>query len=148
VRPDLQPDRPTRVVAKRSRNLLGGILVLVVEDHPDARDLFRSMLECHGAIVTVAASVDEAKRILEVLRPHVIVTDIGLRQKPGTYLLDYVRESPSFALTPVIGVTGRHVPPTVKATFDAFIEKPADMDELCSTVLRLVNQQFSRKGAG
>jgi len=120
--------------------------VLVVEDHPDSRELFRSMLECHGAIVTAAASVDEAKRILEVLRPHVVITDIGLRQKPGTYLLDYVRESPRFALTPVIAVTGRHVPPSVKATFDAFVEKPADMDELCSTVLRLVHQRFSRKG--
>lgn len=116
---------------------LGGILVLVVEDDQDSRDLFRSMLECHGAIVTTAASVDEAKRALQVVRPHVIVTDIGLRQKPGTWLLDDVRASARFARTPVIAVTGRHVPPTVRAMFDGFLEKPVDMDDLCLTVLRL-----------
>jgi len=125
---------------RRARDLLGGILVLVVEDHEESRELFRSMLECHGAMVTTAASVDEAKRGLEVVQPNVIVTDIGLRPKPGTWLLEDVRRSPRFARTPVIAVTGRQVAPSVRTMFDGFLEKPVDMDDLCSTVHRLVRR--------
>ena len=118
------------------------MLVLVVEDHPDSRDLFRSMLECQGAIVTTVSSVDEAKRTLEVLHPHVIVTDIGLRPKPGTWLLEDVRRSPRFARVPVIAVTGRHVPPSLRAMFDGFLEKPVDMDDLASMLVRVVRKRL------
>ena len=36
------------------------------------------VLEYCGALVTAAASVEEARRILETLRPHVMLTDIGM----------------------------------------------------------------------
>ena len=127
-------------VAKRARGLLGGILVLVVEDHEDSRLLFGSMLEYQGAIVTTAASVDEALRTLQVILPQVIVTDIGLRPKPGTWLVEEMRRSTRFVPTPIIAVTGRHVPPSVREMFDGFFEKPVDLDDLCSTVLRLAER--------
>ena len=51
----VEPTLPYRgKIAHRAHSVLGGILVLVVEDHADSRELFRSMLECHGAIVTTA----------------------------------------------------------------------------------------------
>ena len=114
------------------------MLVLVVEDHPDSREVLRAMLECQGAIVTAVSSVDEAKRALEVVQPHAIVTDIGLRPKPGTWLLEDVRRSPRFARVPVIAVTGRHVPPSLRAMFDGFLDKPVDMDDLRAMLLRAV----------
>jgi CheY-like chemotaxis protein len=95
-----------------------------VEDHEDSRDLFRSMLECHGAIVITASSVDEAKRRIDVVRPRLIVTDIGLRPKPGTWLLEELRQIPRYAAIPFIAVTGRVVPPTMAAMFDGFLTKP------------------------
>ena len=117
--------------------------MLVVEDHEDSRDLFRSMLECHGAIVTTAASVDEAKRVIEVLRPRVIVTDIGLRQKPGTWLLEDLRRTPRYASIPVIAVTGREVPPSMVKMFDGFLKKPVDIDDLCALVLRFLDRRLA-----
>jgi CheY-like chemotaxis protein len=131
-------------VARRSRNMLGGATILVVEDHEDSRELFRAMLECHGAIVTSAASVDEAKRVLEIVRPHVILTDIGLRPKPGTWLREDLRQSTRFASIPVVAVTGREVPQSIVAMFDGFLRKPVDVDELCALMLRLL----SRRRAG
>ena len=128
-------------VARRSRDLLGGALILVVEDHEDSRELFRSMLECHGAIVATASSVDEAKRVIEVLRPRLIVTDIGLRPKPGTWLLEELRRTTRYAAIPIVAVTGREVPPTLAAMFDGFLKKPVDIDDLCSTVLRLLRRR-------
>ena len=99
------------------------------------------MLECHGAIVMTAASVDDAKRVIEVLRPRLIVTDIGLRQKPGTWFVDDLRRTSRYTSIPVVAVTGREVPPSMAAMFDGFLKKPVDIDELCATVLRLLRRQ-------
>jgi len=54
---------------------LAGVHVLVVEDTDDSREMLRIALEYCGALVTTAESVEKAKRILETLRPHVLVTD-------------------------------------------------------------------------
>jgi DNA-binding response OmpR family regulator len=129
--------------ARRARDLLGGALILVVEDHEDSRDLFRLVLERHGAIVTTAASVDEAKRVIDVLRPQIVITDIGLRPKPGTWLVEHLRRTSRYASIPVIAVTGWEVSPPVVAMFDGFLKKPVDMDELCAMVRRLLERRLA-----
>jgi YesN/AraC family two-component response regulator len=35
-------------------------------------------LEYYGALVTAAESAEKAKRILDTLRPHIVVTDIAM----------------------------------------------------------------------
>jgi CheY-like chemotaxis protein len=85
---------------------LAGIHVLVVEDTDDSRELFRMALEYCGALVTTAASAEEAKRILESLRPHVLVSDIGMPDDG----LELIREVKMVAQTkglqiPAIAVT-------------------------------------------
>jgi PleD family two-component response regulator len=55
---------------------LEGVHVLVVDDSDDSREILRIALEYCGALVTTAESAERAKRILENLRPHVLVTDI------------------------------------------------------------------------
>jgi CheY-like chemotaxis protein len=57
---------------------LAGVHVLVVEDTDDSREILRVALEYCGALVTTAASASAAKRRLENLRPHVLVSDIAM----------------------------------------------------------------------
>jgi CheY-like chemotaxis protein len=59
-------------------NDLSGVHVLVVEDTDDSREMLRVALEYCGALVTAAATAEEAKRILATLRPHVLVSDIAM----------------------------------------------------------------------
>ena len=59
-------------------DLLDGVHVLVVEDTADSRDMLRFALEYFGARVSTAASTAEAKRVLEMIRPHVMVSDIAM----------------------------------------------------------------------
>lgn len=101
------------------------------------------MLECHGAIVMTAASVDEAKRAITVVKPRLIVTDIGLRPQPGTWLLEELRRTPRYASIPFIAVTGREVPPTLAKMFNGFLKKPVDIDDLCGLAHRLLNRQIA-----
>jgi PleD family two-component response regulator len=49
---------------------LAGVDILVVEDTDDSREMLRMALEYCGALVTTAASAEEAKRILDSIRPR------------------------------------------------------------------------------
>jgi CheY-like chemotaxis protein len=50
----------------------------VREDTDDSREMLRVALEYCGALVTTAASAEEAKRVLATLRPHLLVSDIAM----------------------------------------------------------------------
>jgi two-component system uhpT operon response regulator UhpA len=79
-------DEPTNGVVRR---------VLIVEDHPVTQEglqaLFASAdhLECCGT----ATSVAEARHLLNVLEPDVIVLDLSLGDEDGEELLDDLDES-------------------------------------------------------
>jgi len=80
---------------------LAGVHVLVVEDTDDSREMLRLALEYCGALVTTAASAEEAKRVLETLRPHVLVSDISMPDD-GVHLIREVRA--------VAETNGLHIP--------------------------------------
>jgi len=87
-------------------NDLAGVHVLVVEDTDDSREMLRVALEYCGALVTTAASAEEAKRVLATLRPHVLVSDIAMPDDG----LELIREVKTVAATkglriPAIAIT-------------------------------------------
>ena len=118
---------------------LAGVHVLVVEDTDDSRELFRMALEYCGALVTTAASAEEAKRILENLRPHVLVSDIGMPDDG----VELIREVKTVAQT-----KGLHVPAIAITAyrdrreellaegFAELVEKPINPIALCEVVRR------------
>ena len=119
--------------------LLAGVHVLVVEDTDDSRELFRMALEYCGALVTTAASAEEAKRILENLRPHVLVSDIGMPDDG----LELIREVKAVAQTkglriPAIAITAYRDrrEELLAEGFVELVEKPLDPIALCEVVRR------------
>jgi CheY-like chemotaxis protein len=118
---------------------LAGVHVLVVEDTDDSRELFRMALEYCGALVTTAASADEAKRILENLRPHVLLTDIGMPDDG----LELIREVKTVAQRkglhiPAIAITAYRDrrEELLAEGFAELVEKPLDPLALCEVVRR------------
>jgi CheY-like chemotaxis protein len=118
---------------------LAGVHVLVVEDTDDSREMLRVALEYCGALVTTAASAEEAKRVLETLRPHVLVSDIAMPDDG----IELIREVLTVAQTkgfriPAIAVTahrGRRKELLAEG-FAELVEKPLDPIALCSTIRR------------
>jgi CheY-like chemotaxis protein len=123
---------------------LEGVHVLVVEDTDDSRELLRMALEYYGALVTTAASAEEAKRILDNLRPHVVVSDIGMPDDG----LELIREVKMVAQTkgldiPAIAITAyrnRREELLVEGFAD-LVEKPLDPIELCGVIHRHARRQ-------
>ena len=119
--------------------IFAGVHVLVVEDTDDSRELFRMALEYCGALVTTAASAEEAKRILENLRPHVLVSDIGMPDDG----LELIREVKTVAETkglriPAIAITAYRDrrEELLAEGFVELVEKPLDPIALCEVVRR------------
>jgi CheY-like chemotaxis protein len=118
---------------------LEGVHVLIVEDTDDSRELLRIVLEYCGALVTAAESAERARRILETLRPHVLVTDIAMPDD-GIRL---IREVKAIAQTkgidvPAIAVSayrGRREELLAEG-FVELVEKPLDPAGLCATIRR------------
>jgi CheY-like chemotaxis protein len=125
-------------------NDLSGVHVLVVEDTDDSREMLRVALEYCGALVTTAATAEEAKRILETLRPHVLVSDIAMPDDG----VELVREVKAVAETrgiriPAIAITayrGRREELLAEG-FVELVEKPLDPIALCGTIRRHVHLQ-------
>jgi CheY-like chemotaxis protein len=62
---------------------LDGVVILVVEDDPDSRDLVKRVLEGQGASVITALTGTEALRIVEKKPPDVLLSDIWLPELDG-----------------------------------------------------------------
>jgi CheY-like chemotaxis protein len=118
---------------------LAGVHVLVVEDTDDSREVLRVVLEYCGALVTTAESAEQAKRILETIRPHVLVTDIAMPDDG----LELIREVKAVAESkgihiPAIAITAYQDrrEELLAEGFAELLEKPLDPITLCGVVRR------------
>ncbi len=122
---------------------LSGVRVLVVEDHPDSRELLQTVLVGAGAEVSAAASVREAMETMEQLKPDVLVSDIEMEDEDGYTLIRRVRalgaerggQVRAAALTAYARSEDRAQ--ALRAGFQAQVTKPIDVNELVSVVANL-----------
>ncbi|MFO5491614.1 MAG: ATP-binding protein, partial [Cuspidothrix sp.] len=139
---------PTILALSPSYPSLAGVRVLIVDDEPDIRQLFRLTLEECGAEVTEAESVRET---LSIFRDHpggydVLISDIGLPEEDGYMLIRQIRELspeaggqiPAAALTAYTGEAEETA--ALAAGFQVHIAKPIEPDQLVSIVVSLVGK--------
>jgi CheY-like chemotaxis protein len=124
---------------------LDGLRVLLVDDEPEARELFAAALAEHGAAVTAVGSVSEALATLAAVRPHVLVSDIAMPGEDGHALIRQVRAltaegagMPSVALTAYGGP--EHRQQALAAGFQAHVVKTSAAAELALVVARLAGR--------
>ncbi|AKU98001.1 two-component hybrid sensor and regulator [Labilithrix luteola] len=120
---------------------LRGIRVLVVDDHPDARDVLKEALVSYGATVAVAGSAREAMTILPSFTPDVLVSDIGMPEEDGYALLQRVRQLPGpLAQVPAVAVTAyartEDAQRARRAGFYCHVPKPTKPEILADAVTR------------
>jgi signal transduction histidine kinase len=135
------------------RDQLDGVRVLVVEDDADSREAILAVLSQAGAVL---ASADNVRRALEHLSREpvdVVVSDIGMPHEDGFMLIRELRSrllpgaAPvgAIALTAFASVEDQHR--AFVAGYDAFLAKPADMNELVSVIGQLARRSAVRGDA-
>lgn len=125
-----------------ARSVNAGVRVLLVEDDPDARDVYTLLLGAGGASVVAVASVPEARRALANDAFDVLVSDIGLPDEDGYVLIAEVRSGhpsmPSIAIT-AFGSDHERTR-ALEAGFNVFLTKPIGAVALGAEVAALVRR--------
>jgi CheY-like chemotaxis protein len=118
---------------------LESVEVLLVDDDPDVRELFASILRRHGATVRTAASTRDALEALLDFTPRVLVADIVMPGEDGYSLIRQVRRThpkvPAVAVTAYARQEDRRR--AFDAGFDMHLPKPVGPDELVEAVADL-----------
>ena len=122
--------------------------ILVVDDDPDLVRALRLRLRANNYEVTTACDGYAAIASAQKERPTLIILDLGLPVGDGFVVLDRLQNSDALAGIPVIVLSARD-PQTdeeraLKAGAAAFLQKPADNDELLNVIkvsLGAVNPQ-------
>lgn len=105
--------------------------VLVVEDHPDSRELLAEFLEALGYEVDVAGHGLEAlERLRGAPLPAVMVLDLMMPVMSGWELMRYVREDPALRSLPVVVVSGAGDAQPLPEGILGAVPKPVDLDTL------------------
>ena len=115
--------------------------VLVVEDDPDLRYVFRVSLIVAGFRVREAADGYMALAALEDDMPDVIVLDLGLPRVSGFIVLDEIAARDDTAGLAVVVVTGLDVDERHNTTY---LRKPVEPQRLVHTV----RGELRRRGSG
>src|SRR5450830_90395 len=129
--------------APSARADLRGVRVLLVDDEADARELTERILRDNHAEVHSAGSVAQALQLLEQVRPHVLVSDIGMPDADGFDLLAHIRThaSPTPPACPALALTAFAQPQDRQRAlangFQAWVAKPLDPAELLAAVAQL-----------
>lgn len=118
----------------------------MVDDNADASELFKTILEYAGALVSVATSAEQALRFFDHVVPDVLVSDIAMPDRDGYWLIGQLRgrSAERGGAVPAIAVTAmpEHGPRQIlSAGFQVHLRKPVDPWELCRVVETLARQR-------
>ncbi len=112
--------------------------VLVIDDDPDIRRGLNVWLRANGYAVLLAADAVSALMVAVKEHPDLVILDIGLPGGDGFVVLERLQKQPALGGVPVIILTARGGAPNRQRSLQegayAFLEKPADNDELLRTI--------------
>jgi DNA-binding response OmpR family regulator len=122
------------------------LVVLVVEDDPQTRELYRTALREAGgyAVVAVEDGLD-ALRYLETESPAAVVLDLGLPRVPGGDVLGDMAARGLTDQVPVIVVTGSTPARLNERDFACVLRKPIAPDELVEAVRKCLASRPRRR---
>jgi DNA-binding response OmpR family regulator len=122
-----------------------GPVVLVVDDEPAIRFLYKVNLELDGYRVVEAGTLGEARMLLESEPVALVLLDLHIGLERGDTLLDEIRgREPRIAVVVVTGSCDVD-PGESGIDADAVLGKPFTIDELTSTVRVLAGGVVSRR---
>jgi two-component system cell cycle response regulator DivK len=126
------------------------LLVLLVDDYPDNRDIYVQFLTYSGMQVEEAENGHQALDKAFALHPDVIVMDLSLPGLDGWEATRRLKDDPRTRDIPVIALTGHalagHSKGALDAGCDAFITKPCLPERLLDEIRAILETARTRSG--
>ena len=126
--------------------MAGNKLVLVIDDEPDTRIFFTTLLEDAGYETDVAENGQQALDKVRNQPPDLITLDITMPETSGVRFYRDMKENDEYKGIPIVIITGisqdfeefistrRQVPPP-----EGFLSKPIDQQEFLGMVEKLLS---------
>jgi two-component system, cell cycle response regulator DivK len=117
--------------------------VLLVEDQPDNRIIYRTVLEHAGYAVVEAADGEEGVRRAREHSPHLILMDLSMPVLDGWGAIGRLKADPALATIPVCALSA-HVlfegdaEKARDAGFDCYLTKPLEPKQVLAEVERRI----------
>ncbi len=119
--------------------------VMIIEDEPDAADLFAEMMRLNGYRVLKTYSGAPAMALIAQEKPDLIILDIMMPGVSGLDVMRYLREQPQYSTIPVVVVSARATASDIEegmaAGASVYLTKPVSYTDLKNAVDGLVRQQ-------
>ena len=115
--------------------------VLVVEDDPDLRNLYRSVLRQAGYAVIDVEDGLAALRALELNRPAAVVLDLGLPVLGGRDLHREIKSHVHTRDIPVIVISGEDTSDLEPSEFACILRKPMNPDMLLTAIKECIRRR-------
>jgi CheY-like chemotaxis protein len=123
--------------------------VLLVDDYPDARDMYSEYLEYSGYDVIQAANGVEALQRAADDKPDIILMDLSLPVMDGWEATRRLKADDRTAGIPVVALTGHALAGisegAQQAGCDAFVTKPCLPEDLVKEIKRVLEGATTRK---
>jgi signal transduction histidine kinase/CheY-like chemotaxis protein len=134
--PTASPPAAMRAIPTRSARDAG--CVLVVDDHPTVRDATAELLATQGYDVESAGTVADALVAIERREFTVVVTDVGLPDRPGWEVARAAKRRSMHTVVVLVSGWGSHFSRDEARArgADLVFEKPVDPDVLLSAIHR------------
>lgn len=117
--------------------------VLLVDDYPDAREMYSEYLKFSGFDVLEAANGQEALQMAFDAAPDIILMDLSLPVMDGWEATRRLKADPRTSSIPVVALTGHALSGmhegAARAGCDAFVTKPCLPEDLVAEIRHLLD---------
>ncbi|MDF5711813.1 MAG: response regulator [Nostoc sp. S4] len=136
---------------RKDLDIFQGLTILVVDDSTDILFLIPYIFESYGIQVITASNASTAFEIIKRFPVDLLIIDIAMPFKNGYSLIQKVRSltPPLIREIPAIAFTGSSEDKVDKKAlasgFQIFIQKPTDLEQFITEVLKLLQLSCKRK---
>jgi len=121
-------------------------LILLVEDDPDSREIYRIVLRAEGFAVVAVQDGLAALRFLETKTPALIVLDLGLPGLSGYDVAMELRHRVDLGRIPIVVVTGFD-PSPLEPHVECILRKPVEPERVAEAVRSCLSRVHRSAGA-
>ncbi len=112
--------------------------VVVIEDEPDAAEMFGEMMRVNGFRVVKSYTSGPAIEIIENEKPDIVILDVMMPEISGIDILKIMRAKPDLSKIPVVVVSAKSMPADIKTGLEAgasvYLTKPVGFLDLKQAV--------------
>jgi CheY-like chemotaxis protein len=116
--------------------------ILIVEDHPDMRELLRAQIDLMGFSAITAKNGKEGIKTATAEKPDLIMMDFMMPEMDGCEATRILRATSEIKEIPVIAVTALSRPSDLQSCIEAgcndYIVKPFSIEELRKKIHALI----------